>query len=59
MIWTRPKLIGPIQNDWCLTKMIWTVQNHFRPVEGQGISMLLESGTKIGFTVCAPEKTVT
>ena len=30
--------MGPIQNDWYLTKMIWTVQNHFGPIEGKGIS---------------------
>ena len=28
MIWTRPKQIGPVQNDWYLTKMIWTVQSN-------------------------------
>ena len=38
MIWTRPKRIGPNQNDWYSIKMIWTVQNHFGPIEGQGIS---------------------
>ena len=31
MIWTRPKQIGPFQNDWDSTKMIWSVQNHFGP----------------------------
>ena len=40
MIWTRPKQIGPVQNDWYSTKMIWTVQNDFGPIEGQGISFL-------------------
>ena len=39
MIWTWPKWIGPIQNDWYSTKMIWTLQNNFGPIEeGQGIS---------------------
>ena len=37
MIWTQPKRIGPIQNDWYSAKMIWTVQNDFGPIEGQGI----------------------
>ena len=37
MIWTQPKRIGLIQNDWYSTKIIWTVQNHFGPIEGQGI----------------------
>ena len=32
MIWTRPKQIGPVQNDW-------RVQNHFGPIEGQGIKV--------------------
>ena len=36
--WTRPIRIGPIQNDWYSTKIIWTVQNHFGPIEGQTIS---------------------
>ena len=27
MIWTRPKRIGPVQNDSYSTKMIWKVQN--------------------------------
>ena len=37
MIWTQSKQIGHVQNDWCSTKMIWTVQNHFGPMEGHGI----------------------
>ena len=41
MIWTRPKQIGPVQNDWYSTKMIWSVQNHCGPIEGQGISLIL------------------
>ena len=40
MIWTQTKQIGPIQNDWYSTKMIWTVQNHFGPIEGQGMRIL-------------------
>ena len=40
MVWTQPKQIGPIQNDWYSTKMIRTVQNHFGPIEGQGINAL-------------------
>ena len=37
MILTRLKQIGPVQDNWYLTKMIWTVQNHFEPIGGQGI----------------------
>ena len=37
MIWIRPKRIEPAKNDWYSTKMIWTVQNHFGPIEGEGI----------------------
>ena len=40
MIWTQPKWIRPVQNSWYLTKMIWMVQNHFGPIEGQGINVL-------------------
>ena len=40
MIWTQPKRIGPVQNDWYSTKMIWTVQNHFGTIEGQGIKIM-------------------
>ena len=36
MIWTRPKQIGPVQNDWYSTKMILDRPNHFGPIEGQG-----------------------
>ena len=39
MIRTRPKRIGSVQNDWYSTKMIWTVQNRFGPIEGKGITM--------------------
>ena len=35
MSWTRPKRIGPIQNNWYSTKIVWTVHNHFEPIEGQ------------------------
>ena len=38
--WIQPKRIGPAQNYWYSTKMIWTVQNDFGPIEGQGIIML-------------------
>ena len=40
MIWTRPKQIAPLQNDWYSTKMIWAVQNYFGPIEGQGLRFL-------------------
>ena len=40
IIWNQPKQIAPVQNDWYSTKMIWTVQNHFGPIEGQGIKGL-------------------
>ena len=40
MIWTRPKRIGPVQNNWYSTKMIWLVQNNFEAIEGQGIKEL-------------------
>ena len=40
MIWTQRKQIGPFQNDWKSTKMIWLVQNNFGPIEGQGIRAL-------------------
>ena len=37
MICTQPKHIVPVKNNWYFTKMIWTVQNHFGPIEGQGM----------------------
>ena len=40
MIWTQPKQIGPVQNDWYSSKMICTVQNHFVPIEGQGMMVM-------------------
>ena len=40
MIWTWPKQIGPVQNDWHSTKIIWLVQHYFGPIEGQGIHTL-------------------
>jgi hypothetical protein len=47
MIWTQPNQIGPDQNKLDSTKMIWMVQNHFGPIEGQGIILLLSFlGTK-------------
>ena len=47
MIWTRPKQIGPVQNNWYSTKMIWLVQNNFGPIEGQGISVVLSLLTSL------------
>ena len=40
MICVRPKQIGPAQNNWYSTKMI---QNHFGPIEGQDITVLLSN----------------
>ena len=40
MLWTQPKQIGPIQNDWYSSKIIWMVQNNFGPIVGQGIIFL-------------------
>ena len=37
MIRVLPNRIGPIQNNWYSTKMIWTVQNHFGSLKGQDI----------------------
>ena len=37
MIWTKLNQFGPDQNKLGSTKMIWTVQNHFESIEGQGI----------------------
>ena len=47
IIWTCPKWFGPDQNKLYRSKTIstystnriWTVQNHFGPIEGQGISL--------------------
>ena len=39
MILPVPKQIGPDQNNLYPTKIIWLVQNHFGPIEGQGISI--------------------
>ena len=39
MIWTRPKQFGLDQNNLYSSKIIWTVQNHFGSIEGQGISV--------------------
>ena len=44
MIWTCPKQIGLVLNNWYSTKMIWTVQNHFGSIEGQGIRMQYRRG---------------
>ena len=35
--WDTSKMIG-----WYSTKIIWTVQNNFRPIEGQGINAVLK-----------------
>ena len=39
MILTQPKQIGPVKNDWYSPKLIWTVENNFGPIKGQGISV--------------------
>jgi hypothetical protein len=49
--WTGPNqkkivqksLTEPDKNDLDPSKIIWTVQNHFGPTEGQGISQLLKN----------------
>ena len=41
IIWTRPKQIAPFQNELHQSKKIWTVQNHFGLIEGQGINVQL------------------
>ena len=46
MIQTQPKQIGRFQNDWYSTKIIWTVQNPFGPIEGQGINPMKSSQSK-------------
>ena len=38
-IWIQPKRIGPVQIDWHLTKLIWTVKTHFGPIEGKNNNM--------------------
>ena len=40
MIWTQPKQIGSVRNDWYWTKMISTVQKHFGSIERQGMNDL-------------------
>ena len=40
MIWTQPKQLGHDQNNLYPSKTIWTVQNHFGPIEVQGIMLL-------------------
>ena len=37
MIWTCSKQFAPDQNNLYLSKPIWTVQNHFGSIKGQGI----------------------
>ena len=34
------KQIRPIQNNWYWNKIIWMIQNHFGPIEGQGMYYL-------------------
>ena len=41
MICIQPKLFGTDENILHPSKTIWTVQNHFGPIEGQGIIALL------------------
>ena len=41
MICIQPKLFGTDENILHPSKTIWTVQNHFGPIEGQGIIVLL------------------
>ena len=36
-IFRYEKKNAPVQNDWYSTKVIWTLQNNFGPIEGQGI----------------------
>ena len=40
IIWTRPKRFGPNQNIFFPIKTIWTVQNNFWPIKGQGSTLL-------------------
>ena len=40
MIWTQTKQFGHDQKDLYPSKTIWTVQNHFGSIEGQGILLL-------------------
>ena len=55
MIWTCAKWLGPDQYKVDLSKntikysakIIWTVQNHFGPIEGHGIRNLLPTYSKI------------
>ena len=35
------KLFGPDQNNLDMTKTIWTVQNHFGSIKGQGINTIM------------------
>ena len=47
MIRTCPKQIRPYQNNLYTTKIIWPVQNHFGPIEGQGTSPLNHRSSRI------------
>ena len=39
--WTSPNYYKIVQKWFGLTRTIWTVQNHFGPIKGQGIHQLL------------------
>ena len=39
MFLIRPKRFGHDQNNLYQSKTIWTVQNHFGPIEGQGTNV--------------------
>ena len=58
MISTRPKRIGPIQNNWYSTKMIRTVQNHFGPTEGQEIRVYLPKALQRLLSWCKTVKII-
>ena len=49
MIWTRPKQIGPIQNEWYLSKIIWFVQNRFGAMKNKTTTSV-SWNYKFGFT---------
>jgi hypothetical protein len=51
MIWTLPKQIGLVQNYWYSTKKFWAVQNHFGPIEGQGITFHILFGLLFPFSL--------
>ena len=40
LFWTNLYNLDPTKTNWTrLKRMIWTVQNHFGPIEGQGIKI--------------------